>query len=275
MAAGVGEAVAVIGDNTIDQYVGQDSYSFVGGNALNVAVQMVRLGRPARYFGAVGPDHAGQRIRDTLARLGVDVAGLVSMAGRTSVSRIRIDESGDRHFEFEDFGVCADYAPGIEALELAAECQAAHIGLLPLARPVRAWLARRGVLISQDCGVTKGYEHLDIAFCSQAAAGEPAEKIAQDAVAGGARLAIVTCGADGSLAFDGRTWWRESAVPVETVDTTGAGDSYSAGFLDARLAGADVGQAMKAGSAHAARTCTHIGAWLQDPLPVPGPTADR
>ena len=57
------------------------------------------------------------------------------MAGRTSVSRIRIDESGDRHFEFEDFGVCADYAPGIEALELAAQCQAAHIGLLP--RPAR------------------------------------------------------------------------------------------------------------------------------------------
>jgi fructoselysine 6-kinase len=269
----VGEPVAAIGDNTIDLYVGQDAYSFVGGNALNVAVQLLRLGRPVRYFGAVGPDSAGQRIRDTLVRLGVDVTGLVSMAGRTSISRIRIDESGDRQFEFEDFGVCADYAPATAELELAAECRAAHIGLLPGAAPVREWLTRRGVLVSQDCGVTKGYENLDIAFCSQAAAGEPAEKIAEEAVAGGARLAVVTCGADGSLAFDGQTWWRASAVPVETVDTTGAGDSYAAAFLDARLAGADVDQAMGAGSAHAARTCTHTGGWPQDPLPLGGRTA--
>jgi fructoselysine 6-kinase len=269
----VSEPVAAIGDNTIDLYAGRHSYSFVGGNALNVAVGVLRLGRPVRYFGAVGRDDAGQRIRDALARLGIDVAGLVSMAGRTSISRIRVDESGDRHFEFEDFGVCADYTPDMPALELAAECRAAHIGLLPGAAAVREWLSRRGVLVSQDCGVTRGYENLGIAFCSQAAAAEPAEKIARDAVAGGARLAVVTCGADGSLAFDGRTWWRASAVRVETVDTTGAGDSYAAGFLDARLAGADVDQAMSAGSAHAARTCTHAGGWPQDPLPLPGRAA--
>lgn len=264
------EAVAAIGDNTIDLYLGHDSYSFTGGNALNVAVQITRLGRPARYIGAVGPDQAGQRIRDDLRRLGVDVTGLVTAAGRTSTSRIRIDESGDRHFESEDFGVCADYTPGPEALELAAQCQAAHIGLLPRAAEVREWLTRRGVLVSQDCGVTAGYQHLDIAFCSQAAAGQPAEKIAQEAIAGGARLAVVTCGADGSWAFDGSTWWHASAVPVEVVDTTGAGDGYAAAFLDARLAGADVDQAMSAGSAHAALTCTHLGAWPQDPLPPPG-----
>ena len=201
---------------------------------------------------------------DTLV---VDVTGMVSVPGRTSVSRIRIDASGDRHFEFEDFGVCADYTPSPEALEMAAACRAAHIGLLPAAAPVRAWLASRGVLVSQDCGVTSGYENLDIAFCSQAAAKMPATAIAQAAVAGGARLAVVTCGADGSLAHDGRTWWRASAVPVEAVDTTGAGDSYAAAFLNAWLAGADVEQAMAAGSASAARTCTHTGAWPQDPLP--------
>lgn len=137
--------------------------------------------------------------------------------------------------------------------------------------PVREYLARRGLLVSQDCGVTKPpdtFQYLGIAFCSAEAAGRPPEQIAQDAVAGGARLAVVTCGADGSIAFDGQAWWRDEAVPVEVVDTTGAGDSYAAGFLRARLAGADVGQAMHAGSAAAARTCTHFGAWPQEPTPL-------
>ena len=160
--------------------------------------------------------------------------------------------------------MCADYVPSQEALELAAECRAAHIGLLQAAASVRAWLASRGVLVSQDCGVTSGYENLDIAFCSQAADGAPATAVAQVAVDGGARLAVVTCGADGSVAYDGRTWWHASAVPVEALDTTGAGDSYPAAFLDAWVAGADVDQAMAAGSARAARTCAHLGAWPQD-----------
>jgi fructoselysine 6-kinase len=263
------EVVATIGDNTIDEYIGQDSYSFVGGNALNVAVQAARLGRGVRYFGAVGPDDAGGRIRETLRRLGIDVAGLVAMPGRTSTSRIRVDAAGDRHFEFEDFGVCADYVPTSPVLELLAECGAVHIGMLPAAALVRERLTGRGVVVSQDCGVSQGFEYLDVAFCSHAAAGDVPERIASDAVAHGARLAVVTCGADGSIAFDGRTWRRAEAVPVPVTDTTGAGDSYAAGFLDAWLAGADVDQAMAAGSAVAARTCTHLGAWPQEPLPPP------
>jgi fructoselysine 6-kinase len=268
----VSEAVAAVGDNTIDEYLGDDylggaAYSFVGGNALNVAVQLARLGRPAGYFGAVGPDADGERVRQSLVRAGVDVAGLVTVPGRTSVSRIRVDASGDRHFEFEDFAVCAQYAPRPEALELLAACRAVHIGLLPAAAvSVRAWLTARGVLVSQDCAVTRGYENLDIAFCSQAAAGAPATAVAEAAIAGGARLAVVTCGAEGSVAHDGRAWWRAAAVPAEVVDTTGAGDGYAAGFLDARLAGADVDQAMAAGSACAAAACAHQGAWPQDPL---------
>jgi fructoselysine 6-kinase len=266
------EAIAAIGDNTIDIYTGRDEHSFVGGNAVNVAVQLTLLGRPARYLGAVGPDDAGERIRRTLAMRGVDVAGLVTLPGRTSTSRIRVDQAGVRHFEYEDFAVCDDYAPDAAALESAAECGAVHLGLLSDAEPVRAYLADRGVLVSQDCGVTRPprcLTRLAIAFCSQEAAGRSAHELATEAIAAGARLAVVTCGADGSVAFDGHQWWQAAAVPTNVVDTTGAGDSYAAGFLHARLAGADVDQAMRAGSQHAARACTHHGGWPQQALPPP------
>jgi fructoselysine 6-kinase len=268
----VAKPVAAIGDNTIDMYVGHDSYSFVGGNAVNVAVQITRLGRPAWYFGAVGPDAAGQQVRNALVASGVDTWGLVQVPGRTSTSRIRVDHAGVRHFESEDFGVSDGYLPDAEALERATGCGAVHIGLMPGADPVRQFLASRGVLVSQDCGVTirpDGYRWMGIAFCSQESAGLPAESIAQDAIDGGATLAVVTCGEEGSLAFDGRTVWQASAVQVDVVDTTGAGDAYAAGFLHARLAGADVDQAMSTAAEHAAQACTHFGAWPQEPGPVP------
>jgi fructoselysine 6-kinase len=268
----VAPPVAAIGDNTIDLYLGRESYSYIGGNAMNVAVQFTRLGRTARYFGAVGPDAAGRQIRAALAARGVDTQGLVELPGRTSTSRIRVDDAGVRHFESEDFGVCDGYLPNAQELERAAGCGAAHIGLMPGAEPVRKFLADRGVLVSQDCGVTirpDGYRWMGIAFCSQEAADLPAERIAADAIGGGAALAIVTRGEHGSLASDGRTTWRTPAVPVEVVDTTGAGDAYAAAFLHARLAGADVDQAMRAAAEHAAQACTHFGAWPQEPGPVP------
>jgi fructoselysine 6-kinase len=55
---------------------------------------------------------------------------------------------------------------------------------------------------------------------------------------------------------------------VDVVDTTGAGDSYIAGFLAARAAGSDVPQSMRAGARVAARTCGHLGAWPQDGAPL-------
>ena len=119
------------------------------------------------------------------------------------------------------------------------------------------------MLVSQDCAINAGYDHLDVAFCSAGAAARDPAELAREAVAGGARLAVVTCGADGSIAHDGRGWWRAAACPVRVEDTTGAGDSYIAAFLHARLTGADVPQAMQAGAASAALTCAHRGAWPQ------------
>jgi fructoselysine 6-kinase len=261
--------MAAVGDNTIDEYVGYDIGSFVGGNALNVAVQSVRLGGAAAYFGAVGPDSRGDRIRGTLQRYGVCTEGLTVMAGNTSTSIITVDEQGDRHFEHEDFGVCARYTPTEQDLQCLARFSAVHIGLLREPAPLREWLRACGVLVSQDCAITPDYENLDIAFCSAAAADSEPEEMARRAVDRGAQLCVVTCGADGSIAYDGRDWWRVAAVDVRVVDTTGAGDSYTAGFLRARVTGSDVPQAMSAGSASAALTCMHRGAWPQQPIIAP------
>jgi len=76
--------------------------------------------------------------------------------------------------------------------------------------------------------------------------------------AGGVRVAVCTLGADGAVAVDAELGeLRVSAEPVDRiVDTNGAGDGFTAGFLAATLDGADTESALRAGARQAARALT-------------------
>ncbi|NLE97461.1 MAG: sugar kinase [Propionibacterium sp.] len=257
---------ATVGDNTIDEYVGAEELSFVGGNAVNVAVRLAELGRDVAYFGAVGPDARGRAVREALVARGVSVAHLLEIPGTTSTSQVTVAPNGERHLSGEDFGTCADYRPTAAELDAMAARGVVHIGWTPFAAEIRAELRKRGALVSQDCAVAEGFDNLDVAFCSPGEEEQAAREAAVAALAGGARLAVVTRGAQGSIAFDGTRWWTQKALPVDVVDTTGAGDSFIAGFLSVWGQGGSVEGSMAAGAAAAAQTCHHRGGFRQDPL---------
>lgn len=257
---------ATVGDNTIDEYVGAQELSYVGGNAVNVAVRIAELGGDVAYFGAVGPDGRGAQVREALADRGVAVDHLLEIPGTTSTSQVRVESSGERHLSGEDFGTCADYRPTRSELDAMATRGVVHLGWTPFAGEVRAKLRRRGALVSQDCAVADGFDNLDVAFCSTGEGDDVARAAALEARAGGARLVVVTRGAAGSIAFDGTQWWSQEALPIDVVDTTGAGDSFIAGFLLAWGRGETVAQSMMAGAAAAAETCQHQGGFRQAPL---------
>ncbi|NXY93180.1 sugar kinase [Streptomyces sp. BR123] len=73
-------------------------------------------------------------------------------------------------------------------------------------------------------------------------------------------LVVVTRGAAGALvAQRGRVTAEVAAEPVRAVDSTGAGDAFTGGFLAARLAGADPVEAARAGCRSAACAVTRLG----------------
>lgn len=257
--------VAVVGDNTIDRYLGEGGVDYVGGNAVNVAVQLRRRRPGIAYFGAVGRDADGELVEEALRRASLDLSGLVRLEGATALTTIRLEGSGDRVFESEDFGVTAHYHPDAEAVAAIARAGWVHLGMLPdAATLVRALRERDPVLaISQDCSISAGFAGLSVAFDSAGENRGRADELARGSIAGGAALAVVTMGSLGSIAFDGTTWWQQDAHAARVVDTTGAGDSFSAGFIDARLGGADVGEALAAGAEWAARTCEHLAGFPQ------------
>ena len=259
--------IAALGDNCIDRFLPPVNRLLAGGNAVNVAIQVARHGGIAGYFGAIGADAEGMVLRDALLRNGVDIEGLViDPARRTAYTDIETLADGDRRIGLEDFGACADYRASDAAIEMLRRYRHVHIGWLSDGGAAKRRLRQLGASVSQDLSVNNSPENLapeglDIAFRSaEAAMGEAS---ARALVRAGAGLAVVTLGAAGSLAFDGTGFVHAEALPVEPIDTTGAGDSFIAGFLLAWLAGASLAQSLAAGAVAARDTCLHPGGFPQ------------
>jgi fructoselysine 6-kinase len=261
--------LATVGDNCIDRYAPPVRPDTVGGNALNVAVGFVQQGHSATYLGAVGDDADGRLIVETARAAGVDVDGVRILPEPTGVTTVELLPDGDRVFLDESYGASALFRldePGLKRLRGCAWVHAANLGEAPDA--VRALVAA-GHDVSydfsdrDDSALGKALcPHLRVAFFS-APSGAQADAVAlaEAALAKGAPVAVVTRGADGSLAASRDGLVVQEALEVETVDTLGAGDAFIAAFVVALLGGADVGEALRHASESAARTCQIVGPW--------------
>ncbi|OYV47794.1 MAG: hypothetical protein B7Z77_11670 [Acidocella sp. 20-58-15] len=95
-------------------------------------------------------------------------------------------------------------------------------------------------------------------MCSLYECNEFAE--AQALVAADVKLAVLTRSEAGSVIVQDVNVIEVEAVPVNVVDTTGAGDAYAAGFMTAYAQGRSVHEAGKLGSRAAALAISQIGA---------------
>jgi fructoselysine 6-kinase len=265
--------LAVVGDNCVDRFRAPFARSLIGGNAINVAVQLAMLGHESHYFGAVGRDADGERIRDLLAEKGVRVDHLHMREGSTAFTEIDVTASGERIFAFEEFGVCRGYQPTDDDLLALSTMDHVHIGWIADEGRTRRRLADGGISVSQDVSVNNapihlGVDRLRIAFGSAGEDRRKADTMAREFLAGGAQLAVVTRGSNGSMATSGSVFAETGISPVEIVDTTGAGDSFIAGFLYAYIERADLRESLACGRDCAARTCSHLGGFPQEPQPL-------
>lgn len=258
--------VAVVGDNTIDRFLDEPTLGdLVGGNALNVAVQLRMMDVRVGYFGSVGNDADAEVVRRAIDARGLDLTGVRTEQGATALTRIRRREDGDRFFESESFGVTAHYAPDEEEISRIAAARWVHIGMLPDAGSLRRRLrsVNPDVIISQDCSVSPGFADLSVAFMSAGEDEDEAAAVTAQALAEGVTTAVATLGSRGALGRDANRIERIGGREIEVVDTTGAGDSFMAGFIAAALDGAALREALDAGIARGGFTCRYVGGWPQ------------
>ena len=261
--------VATVGDNCIDLYLPPAGVSTVGGNAVNVAVHLRRRGHRVAYLGAVGNDANGERLLACLDENGVETGHVRVRPGQTAVTEIASDPTGDRVPVSEDFGVCRGYRPVPAEVERLRSRRHVHLGWIDDRGALKRALVADGVSVSQDLTVNASEEHrradgLTIAFLSAGPSRERAQVLMRETLERGASLVVVTCGALGSIASDRKISAETGVSPLAVVDTTGAGDTFIAAFLDAHLRVRPLRLCLEAGRDAAAETCSHLGGFPQD-----------
>ncbi|NUP23436.1 MAG: sugar kinase [Streptomyces sp.] len=220
------------------------------GGVANMATALSRLGLRTSLAAAFGDDHYGEYCWDALEHgEGIDLSPSRTVPGWHSPVTVSMAYEGERTM------VSHGHEPPPE--EPAPDCppraRAAVASLVPGKRA--SWIAqaaRKGARIFADVGWDDtgawdlaglaDLEHCE-AFLPNAAeamryTGAECPREAAHALTAHVPVAVVTLGAEGAYAVDGRTGETAvvPAIAVEALDPTGAGDVFVAGFVTGTLA---------------------------------------
>lgn len=259
--------IACIGDHCVDLY-DELGLANPGGNTVNVAVYLRRLGAESSCFGAVGTDREGELLLRAAGEKGVDMSHVQILPGPTARTHVDMVE-GNRVFTAYDEGVMADFALRGGDLDAICRHDLAVGSIWGHVETQMSLIRSRGVPTAMDLADIPGdpaaqaaLPGLNIAFFSDDLAGPDEVRTAmRELAAKGPRIVVAMRGAEGSIAWDGSAFYTQGSIPVQVVDTLGAGDSYIAGFLLAWLEGNSIPACMEAGAKNAAITIAYQGAW--------------
>ncbi|MGK9174264.1 fructoselysine 6-kinase [Yokenella regensburgei] len=258
--------LVTLGDNCVDIYPHLGK-AFSGGNAVNVAVYSTRYGMQPGCITWVGEDEYGRMLKADLVRTGIDTSHVHVKCGITAQTQVEM-KGNDRVLGDYTEGVMADFTLEESDFAWLDSFDIVHSAIWGHAEMAFPRLHAAGKLTAFDFADKWDsplwqtlLPHLDVVFASAQQEDAALRERMQESVARGAGTMIVTLGENGSIAWDGRQFWRQAALAVNVVDTMGAGDSYIAGFLCAVASDRTLVECMAQGTQSAARTIQYHGAW--------------
>ena len=247
-----------------------------GGSAANTACWLGHLGVPVRLLAAVGDDAWSQWVRDDLDASGVTLVGPTLADAVTGTCAVLVGPDGERTM-FPDRGandqMAAEHvapafasAPGWVHLSgytlLGEGSRSAGQAVMAAARaagcPVSVDASSAGPLL--DVGPDRFLSWIDGAAVVFGNGMEVAALGGEDAVLAHAEAVVVKRGARGAYWTDGNRRVQTAAVPVDLVDSTGAGDAFAAGWIAACVQGLDEQGCLDAGAVTGAQAVTATGA---------------
>jgi len=250
-----------------------------GGKGANQAVAVARLGYPVAMMGLLGADDMGRQLRAHLEAVGVDTAGVGTVAGVSGVALITVAENGENSIVVApgaNGAVTPEYVesqterirgagmvlaqleiPLESVMRLAEICSKAGVPLMLDPAPARE-LPRE--LFPQVGWLTPN--ETEAAFYLGHASGVAEASVAAAELQGrGVRGVVLKMGARGAYLADG-DGYSAAVKPfaVKAVDTTAAGDAYNGAFATALMLGRTTVEAARFAAAASAVSVTRAGA---------------
>lgn len=243
-----------------------------GGPVATALVTLARLGIPCDFYGIIGDDTEGAKIRNSLVADGVSTTGLLTRENAASQTAfIAIEGCTANRTIFWRRPTGNPLLPDELPNGFLDSCDFLLLdGLLAESSQFAALRARElGVPVMLDAGSNRPGMLETARLCDYVVA---AERFALDlgwdgtsaglqslAVALGSRVLTVTMGNRGSITWHEGTIIEMPAFRIAAVDTTGAGDVFHGGYIYGLLRGMGPAETIRFASAMAAIKCTRIG----------------
>jgi sugar/nucleoside kinase (ribokinase family) len=263
--------VLVLGEINVDLILGADEIAPVFGQELLVedatltlgsssvifACGAARLGLRVGFVGVTGDDQFGEYMRQEMAARGVDVslvvidptlktgitvslstpadrAMLTFLGATVALTSGQVDRGlfeRARHLHVSSYFLQAGLREGLPALFEQARTQGLTVSLDTGWDPSEGWNGDLGGVLAQaDVFLPNEVE-------ARAITGEEDVARALAALAAQVPTVAIKLGAEGAIARRGERVVRAAPPPVKVADTTGAGDSFNAGFVSGYLMG--------------------------------------
>jgi len=254
-----------------------------GGKGANQAVAAARLGGRVAMIARVGDDAFGEELLANLRQEGVDCGAVgTSPQTPTGVAMIIVDAQGENSIVVAsgaNFRVTPDddILPNEHLFEQAAVVLMQLELPLPTVRAAMTLARRHGCKVILDpapaprimpeelCCVdilSPNVSEAEQITGNRSGLEERVDKqVASELIARGAKTAVLKLGSRGAMAVtaDGH-FYTVPSYKVNVVDTTAAGDAFTAGLAVATAGGAKLHEAVKLANAAGALACTRIGA---------------
>jgi sugar/nucleoside kinase (ribokinase family) len=235
----------------------EESTLTLGSSGAIFAAGCARLGLRTAIAGLVGEDPFGRFVIDQLRTLGVGLEGVVVDESLGTGLTVILNRGEDRAILTHLGAMAALTADRVDP-DLLSRARHVHVTSYFLQQALQpdlpALLARArqgGTTVSMDTnwdpaerwsdGVQEALEQVDVFLPNEAEAlaltGADTVEEAARRLRGSVPEVVVKLGSRGALALDGQQSVRATPPPVDVRDTTGAGDSFDAGYVFGLLTG--------------------------------------
>ncbi len=256
----------------------------IGSSSAIFACGAARLGLKVAFIGVCGDDLFGQFMLDAMQARSVDVSNVIRVSGGQTGLSVILNSSSDRailthtglisalrasdisdkllrqtrHLHIASYFLQSALQPGLPDLFQRAHSLSVTTSLDTNWDPSGEWKGVLDLLQLVDVFLPNAAEACSITGLAdiESAANELAKRTA---------TAAIKLGAQGAYGVKGNHQVRASSIPVNVVDTVGAGDTFDAGFIYGFIKGWDLEKSLHLAAACGALSTRSAGGTAAQP----------